>query len=52
MEGSIRNILNLYFAAPDKILLDWSVRSPIDQRERVPYFLFETAKKNGFTTSA
>lgn len=29
MEGSIRNILNLYFAAPDKILLDWSVRSPM-----------------------
>ncbi len=29
MEGSIRNILNFYFSAPEKIVLDWSVRSPL-----------------------
>lgn len=29
MDGSIRNILNFYFHAPEKILLDWSVNSPL-----------------------
>lgn len=29
MEGNIRNILNFYFAAPEKITLDWSIRSPM-----------------------
>lgn len=29
MEGSIRNILNFYFNAPEKITLDWSVNSPL-----------------------
>ncbi|MRG44585.1 AsmA family protein [Chitinophaga sp. SYP-B3965] len=27
MEGNIRNILNFYFAAPEKITLDWSIHS-------------------------
>lgn len=29
MEGSMKNILNLYFAAPEKVRIDWSVRSPL-----------------------
>lgn len=28
MEGSIKNFLNLYYSAPDKIVIDWKVRSP------------------------
>ncbi|MBB5437601.1 hypothetical protein HDC92_001273 [Pedobacter sp. AK017] len=28
MDGSIRNFLNLYYTAPEKILLNWKVRSP------------------------
>ncbi len=34
MEGSIKNFLNLYYSAPDKIVIDWKVRSPkIDLNE-------------------
>ncbi|MBO9154421.1 AsmA family protein [Chitinophaga sp. GCM10012297] len=29
MEGSMKNILNLYFAAPEKVQIDWFVRSPL-----------------------
>lgn len=29
MDGSILNILNLYFSAPEKIVLQWNVRSPM-----------------------
>ncbi len=29
MDGSILNILNLYFAAPEKLVLNWNVRSPL-----------------------
>ena len=28
MEGSIRNFLNLYYTAPEKIVLNWEVKSP------------------------
>lgn len=28
MDGSIRNFLNLYYTAPEKILLNWKIRSP------------------------
>ncbi|WP_316811743.1 AsmA family protein [Pedobacter heparinus] len=28
MDGTIRNFLNLYYTAPEKILLNWKVRSP------------------------
>ncbi|MGN7204223.1 AsmA family protein [Pedobacter sp. SAFR-022] len=28
MEGSIRNFLNLYYTAPEKIVLNWNVKSP------------------------
>jgi hypothetical protein len=28
MDGSVRNFLNLYYTAPDKILLNWKIRSP------------------------
>ena len=28
MEGNIRNFLNLYYTAPEKIVVNWNVRSP------------------------
>ncbi|MET3113827.1 hypothetical protein AAKU52_001558 [Pedobacter sp. CG_S7] len=28
MEGSVKNFLNLYYSAPEKILLTWQIRSP------------------------
>jgi len=28
MEGSIKNFMNLYYSAPEKILLNWKMRSP------------------------
>jgi hypothetical protein len=28
MDGSIKNFLNLYYTAPEKILLNWQIRSP------------------------
>lgn len=28
MDGTIRNFLNLYYTAPEKILLNWKIRSP------------------------
>lgn len=28
MEGSLKNFLNLYYSDPDKIHLDWNIRSP------------------------
>jgi hypothetical protein len=28
MEGSVRNFLNLYYSAPEKILINWQIRSP------------------------
>lgn len=28
MDGTIRNFLNLYYTAPEKILLSWQIRSP------------------------
>jgi len=28
MEGSMRNILRLFYKAPEKVLLDWDIRSP------------------------
>lgn len=45
MEGSIRNILNLYFAAPEKILLDWSVRSPLINVNEFHSFFSKRQKK-------
>lgn len=29
MEGNIRNMLNFYFAAPEKLQLEWAIRSPL-----------------------
>ncbi len=29
MQGSLKNFLNLYYTAPEKIILDWHVRSPL-----------------------
>ncbi|MVN20591.1 AsmA family protein [Mucilaginibacter arboris] len=28
MEGSVKNFLNLYYTAPEKILVNWQIRSP------------------------
>ncbi len=28
MEGTVRNFLNLYYSAPEKILINWQIRSP------------------------
>lgn len=28
MEGSVKNFLNLYYTAPEKILIDWQIKSP------------------------
>jgi hypothetical protein len=28
MEGSVKNFLNLYYSAPEKILLSWDIKSP------------------------
>ncbi len=28
MEGNVRNFLNLYYSAPEKIQIDWQIRSP------------------------
>lgn len=39
MEGSARNILNLYFSAPEKILLDWDIRSPLIDLNEFRFFL-------------
>ncbi len=29
LEGSVRNMLNFYFAAPEKIQMDWTLNSPL-----------------------
>ncbi len=39
MDGSVRNLLALYFSAPDKILVDWNVRSPQLDLDEFRFFL-------------
>lgn len=45
MDGSIRNLLNFYFNAPEKILLDWSVRSPLINLNEFNAFLTKRKKQ-------
>jgi hypothetical protein len=39
MEGNIRNLLRLYFNAPEKILMDWNITSPRVDLNEFRYFL-------------
>lgn len=39
MDGSVRNITNLYFTAPEKLQLDWNVRSPLIDLDEFRTFL-------------
>ncbi|SFE53751.1 AsmA family protein [Chitinophaga sp. CF118] len=39
MDGSVRNITNLYFTAPEKLQLDWNVRSPMVDLDEFRSFL-------------
>src|SRR5690606_37289330 len=41
MNGSLKNFLNLYYTAPEKILLDWHVRSPKINLDAFTVFLGE-----------
>jgi hypothetical protein len=39
MEGSMRNVVGLFFAAPEKIQLDWDIRSPLIDLDEFRFFL-------------
>jgi hypothetical protein len=39
MEGSMRNIVGLFFAAPEKIMLDWDISSPMIDLDEFRFFL-------------
>lgn len=45
MEGSMRNVLGLFFKAPEKILLDWDIRSPLIDLDEFRFFL--SPRKSG-----
>ncbi len=47
MDGSMRNLLNLYYTAPDKILLDWHIRSPQIGLDQYKSFLEARSKAPG-----
>lgn len=59
MDGTIRNFLNLYYTAPEKILLNWKVRSPevhlgefigfLGSRKPVPGVKKRNVKKSTFS---
>ncbi|WP_343674702.1 AsmA family protein [Chitinophaga sp.] len=44
MEGSVLNITNLFFTAPEKLQLDWKVRSPILDLNEFRSFLAQRGK--------
>jgi hypothetical protein len=48
MDGSVRNITNLYFTAPEKLQLDWSVRSPLIDLDEFRTFL---GKRKTYSTA-
>lgn len=48
MDGSVRNIANLYFTAPEKLQLDWNVRSPLIDLDEFRSFL---GKRKSYTTT-
>lgn len=39
MEGSMRNLLGLFYKAPEKIQLDWDIRSPLIDLDEFRFFL-------------
>jgi hypothetical protein len=39
MEGSMRNVLGLFYKAPEKIQLDWDIRSPLIDLDEFRFFL-------------
>ncbi|RAJ79315.1 AsmA-like protein [Chitinophaga dinghuensis] len=46
MNGKMKNVLNFYFTAPDKILLEWNIRSPlVDLNEFRSYLSPRQGKK-------
>lgn len=49
MSGSMRNMLNLYYTAPEKILLDWNIRSPVLNLNEYKSFL---GRRGSSTSSA
>ena len=48
MDGSVRNIANLYFTAPEKLQLDWNVRSPLIDLDEFRTFL---GKRKTYSTA-
>ncbi len=52
MEGSMRNLLNLYYTAPDKILLDWQIRSPQINLNQYRNFLEARSKTTSTASTA
>jgi uncharacterized protein involved in outer membrane biogenesis len=44
MEGSVLNITNLFFTAPEKLQLDWKVRSPVLDLNEFRSFLAQRGK--------
>lgn len=45
LEGSIKNILNFYFAAPEKIQMDWAMRSPLINLNEFQSFFVKRHRK-------
>ncbi|KAA2238571.1 AsmA family protein [Chitinophaga agrisoli] len=45
MDGSVRNLLALYFSAPEKILVDWNIRSPQLDLDEFRFFLAPRKKQ-------
>jgi len=52
MEGSIRNLLRLYFAAPEKILMDWNITSPKVDLNEFKFFLSPRKRAAAVKTKA
>lgn len=44
MEGEVKNMLNLYFTAPEKIVLNWRIRSPLIDLNEFRSFLVKRGK--------
>ncbi|SHL49253.1 AsmA family protein [Chitinophaga jiangningensis] len=46
MNGQMKNVLNFYFTAPEKIVLDWNIKSPlVDLNEFKSYLSPRVSKK-------
>ena len=51
MEGRVNNFLNLYYSAPEKILLTWKIRSPQIYLGEFLGFLSDNGSNNGFVAN-